>query len=560
MSAPASAARAWPAVPRPVAACRSPCLRASGRAPSPAGLLPRRPRWWAQEAPRAAFLQANDAGLGFLRLQAGSASTWRAARARPPPAPGPAHHQQVVGEPDEHPVSRTSLPGQPVQVDVASRADRTALGGPGHLPPNLAVLHDPGAQDLPQELEDGLVNDAFLDRLHQLPVRNRRKATGDVRLDHPPAAPPSLIDDDLEGVVRRPLRAEPETARQEVRLENRFKHDLQGGLHDPVANRGDRKGPVLILQARLGDQHPASRQRPVSSFSQFGGQLVNEPERSVLVFDLIQRGLVNAGCAVAGAHRDPPTPQDIPAEDLVPQRVKPTSGIGLGRPVQRVLQGTHLIQPRTSAAGGTSRRIGTHRAPPATSSRIDEAGALPSPPVMLSGRLKRYYDPLRRPPGPLSLPGSSPVIDRDAPPRLRSQVGRGGPLQFPPPLSARSAPLTPRDPSRLHLQDLHRFHGLRPSPPGSASPRPRHTARSLNDAAGFTSRYGPHSCTPPNRGARRWAPTPPVSRRDRQPATGPPDSYPDRTSTGKRRRAYESVVNHSFDQPPIPTGRTGGTA
>src|ERR1700752_978384 len=31
----------------------------------------------------------------------------------------------------------------------------------------------------------------------------------------------------------------------------------------------------------------------------------------------------------------------------------------------------------------------------------------------------------------------------------------------------------------------------------------------------------------------------PVSRRSRQPATGPPGSYPDRTSTGRRRRAYE---------------------
>src|ERR1700746_3024570 len=31
----------------------------------------------------------------------------------------------------------------------------------------------------------------------------------------------------------------------------------------------------------------------------------------------------------------------------------------------------------------------------------------------------------------------------------------------------------------------------------------------------------------------------PVSRPGRQPATGPPGSYPDRTSTGRRRRAYE---------------------
>ena len=357
--------------------------------------------------------------------------------------------------------------------------------------------------------------------------------------------------------MRRPPRAEPEAARPQARLEDRLKHDLQRGLHDPVPNRRDRKRPVLILQARLGDQHPARGQRPAPALPEFSGQFVHEPERSVLAFDPVQGHLVNAGCAVVSTHRHPPTPQDVPAEDLVPQRVEPASGIGLGRPVQRVLQGTHLIQPRTSAVGGTSRRIGTHRAPPSTSARIGEAGVLPSPPVLLPGRLKQYYDPLRRPPGPLPLPGSSPVIGHDAPPGLRSQVGRGGPLQFPPPLSERSEPLTPGDPSRLHLQDLHRFHGLRPSPPGSASPRPRPPARSVNDAAGFTSRYGPHSCTPPNRGARRWAPAPPVSRRHRQPATGLPDDYPDRTSTGKRRRAYGPVINHSFDQPPIPTGRTG---
>jgi RNA-directed DNA polymerase len=38
-------------------------------------------------------------------------------------------------------------------------------------------------------------------------------------------------------------------------------------------------------------------------------------------------------------------------------------------------------------------------------------------------------------------------------------------------------------------------------------------------------------------GFRHWASTPPVSRRSRQSATGPPGSYPDRTHNGKRRRA-----------------------
>lgn len=152
--------------------------------------------------------------------------------------------------------------------------------------------------------------------------------------------------------------------------------------------------------------------------------------------------------------------------------MKPSPGIGLGRPVQRVLAGTHLIPRKSlSAVGGTS-RIGTHRAPPLSTPHIDEVVTLPSPAVMLSARLDRYYGHLRRPPGRLPLPGCSPVIGRRAPAATRSRLGRGGPLQFPPPLSERSEPLTPGSPSRLHTQDLHRFRGLRPSPPGSALPHP----------------------------------------------------------------------------------------
>ena len=125
-------------------------------------------------------------------------------------------------------------------------------GGPGRLPADLAVFHHPGAQHRAQELQDRLVADAFLHRLHELLVRNRRKTGGDVRLDHPPAAPPALIDEHLQGVVRRPPRAEPEAARQEVRLEDRLEHDLQRGLHDPVADRGNRQRPHLVPYPGLG--------------------------------------------------------------------------------------------------------------------------------------------------------------------------------------------------------------------------------------------------------------------------------------------------------------------
>ena len=109
--------------------------------------------------------------------------------------------------------------------------------------------------------------------------------------------------------------------------------------------------------------------------------------------------------------------------------------------------------------------------------------ALPSPAVVLSARLNRYCDHLRLPSGWLPFPGSSPVIGRRAPAVIRSPLGRGGPLQFPPPLSERSEPLTPRSPSRLRFQALHRFLGLRPSTPGSALPAPHPSDGSSDDAA-----------------------------------------------------------------------------
>ncbi len=48
----------------------------------------------------------------------------------------------------------------------------------------------------------------------------------------------------------------------------------------------------------------------------------------------------------------------------------------------------------------------------------------------------------------------------------------------------------------------------------------------------------------PQKGFRRWASTRDISLRRRQPATGPPGSYPDRTPTGRRRRARQQITNH----------------
>ncbi len=68
---------------------------------------------------------------------------------------------------------------------------------------------------------------------------------------------------------------------------------------------------------------------------------------------------------------------------------------------------------------------------------------------MLSARLQQYYGRLRLPPDTRSTSRRKPVIGPDTPARIRSTPGRGGPPQFPPPPSERSAPHTPGSPSRL---------------------------------------------------------------------------------------------------------------
>ena len=211
-------------------------------------------------------------------------------------------------------------------------------------------------------------------------------------------------------------------------------------------------------------------------------------------------------------------------------------GVGLGRPVQRSLQFWDLV-----LLGGTSHE-GTHQPFPARDAQTKQR-PFPSPPVLLSGGLKRYYGRLRRPPGSPPTSRLSTGYKARRSDALPQPPGRVGPPQFPPSPSERSAPSTPEGSSGLHIQALHPFHGLHPEGRGSAPPQPGEAGHT-NDAAGFASMLRTAQSLP-QMGFRRWAPTRPVTRPSRQPATGPPGSYPDGTHTRRQRRAYVRIrSNH----------------
>lgn len=103
--------------------------------------------------------------------------------------------------------------------------------------------------------------------------------------------------------------------------------------------------------------------------------------------------------------------------------------------------------------------------------RMNEAAALPSPAVVLSARLDQYYDRPRLPPGTQSTSRLHTGY-RTSRPRRPQGVSAGEGLS-----SSRRhrlnvpRPLTPGSPSRLRFQALHRFHGLRREPLGSALPQ-----------------------------------------------------------------------------------------
>jgi hypothetical protein len=229
--------------------------------------------------PFASFREVNDPGLHRLgrKAQPGEDRRQRIQRADNLPAVL-AHHDEIVGVAHQDPVARVlPSPVEPVQVDVGQqRRDHAALRSPDVTTPHDAVLHHPGAQHAANQDQEFAVDDPLLDDRHQPIVRDRLKARGDVRLDHPPLAPPRLINEDLEGVVRRAPGPKPERTRQEVRLEDRLEHDPRRGLHDTIANRRDRQRPPLTA-AGLRNEDPASRERTVAAVTEVRGQFVEHP-------------------------------------------------------------------------------------------------------------------------------------------------------------------------------------------------------------------------------------------------------------------------------------------
>ena len=167
-------------------------------------------------------------------------------------------------------------------------------------------------------------------------MRDRLKTVSDVRFRDPPRAFPGLVNDDLKRVVCRAPGPKPKRALKHVGLKDRLNDDLGGRLHNAVTDRRYRQRSLLVRPAGLRNEHPTSRQRPIAAVPQIRDQLVKEPVSAVLL-DISDGLSVDAGRAMISAHRLPRPLHNVPAVDLVMERVEPSFGVDFGRPVKRSL-------------------------------------------------------------------------------------------------------------------------------------------------------------------------------------------------------------------------------
>jgi hypothetical protein len=275
----------------------------------------------------------------------------------------------------------------------------------------------------------------------------------------------------------RLLRAEPERARQHVGLEDRLDDQLEGRLHDAVADRGNRQRP-LLGRPGLGDPHPACRQRPPTTPLQALGELVEQPVNAEQL-DLLDGQPVDAGRAAVAAHQLPRPLQDVSAVDLVVERMKPSPRVGLGRPVQRSLQFSDLV-----LLGGASHEVALTGLPlhvtRGRSSGPSHHLWLCCPPGSTGTTAASDALPAHRP-----LPGSPPVIEQRLAGRIPQPTGPGRASPVPAATFCTFRALYAGEFLGAALQALHPVHGLRPEGPGSALPCPHLAAGHTNDGAGF---------------------------------------------------------------------------
>ena len=305
-------------------------------------------------------------------------------------------------------------------------------------------------------------------------MRDGVKARLDVSVEHPPILLGAVTLDLSDRVVRPPHRPEPIGDRQKVRLEDRFQHELERRLDDPVRDRRYPEFANLPRPTRLGDHAFPHRQRGERARLQLGTQVVQEPRHPDDLLDVGGRQAVHAGRVGASVTRDPAERHEQRRRVVheVEQVIEPAAWIGC-RPTVKL--GLHLRYPSPSRSRARCAAIRRR--------------------VLRHCSLLPFSIPL--PPFPMcrALPGSE-YYGGSAPSRADRRSTR--PTQRPRRMRGSGQD---RDGSRVHCDSLDEG-GARLGPCGIATATPQH----FTVASRPVVEHQPRSSRPSRTGAHRSRP------------------------------------------------------
>ncbi len=241
------------------------------------------------------------------------------------------------------------------------REDRTLRStGVGVL--QRAVLgEDARLQECLHQRQDALVPDASPHPVNEADMRDFVEAGLDVTLDNPLIGVGRQVPHLGHRVVDPVPGAEPVGTREEIRLEDRLQHQLQGRLDHPVADSADPQAAALG-RARLRDQPLPRRQRGETAVLQRVPQHAEElPDAPRL--DGCGRTAIHPGGlrALIAPHPAPCHKQERGIGDKVEQVAEPAMRIINGPAVQF---GLDLQYPALSHVKGLLQLVGIHRRPP----------------------------------------------------------------------------------------------------------------------------------------------------------------------------------------------------
>src|SRR5229473_3564827 len=175
---------------------------------------------------------------------------------------------------------------------------RSSLRSAFHTRTDQSVLHRPGIQKCPDELQQPLVLDPFGNLAHQFVMIDSIEEFFQIEVDHPSVALRDVLLRLSHGVMRRPTRSEPIA----VLGERRIPSPLQN-LHHRLLDKAVQHGWDAKLShptIRLRDFHPSHRFRFVGPVQQL---LPNSrPVLLQIVAELIDRHPVDAGATFVAPH------------------------------------------------------------------------------------------------------------------------------------------------------------------------------------------------------------------------------------------------------------------